>query len=99
MTIETYKGLYTMTDVRAANKASGHHWFDADTMRFFGTKIVSGLIMGRYFITSEKPPYGPRMWTIREVKNAQGNIGTIGEFCGHNSARDARDTIDDLIAQ
>ena len=58
----------TIEDVKAANRAVGGHWFDADTMRFFHTKIESGLVAcgfvgegdnckptrGR-FITSERP--------------------------------------------
>lgn len=83
-------GLYTIAQVKEANIASGHYWFDPDSMRFFGTKILGGLVAGRYFVTSEKPPYGPRKYSIRKVKNAQGHIDTVSEFCQYGTARAAR---------
>lgn len=56
----------TISDVRAANKAAGHHFFDRDTMRFFRSRVVSGLYAGRYFITREI--FGERpTFTVREV--------------------------------
>lgn len=31
----------TMADVRAANKAIGHHYFERSTMRFFDSRVDS----------------------------------------------------------
>lgn len=59
----------TISDVRAANKQLGHHFFDKDTMKFFKSKIESGLIKQRFFITSEQPQSGPRQFKVREVQN------------------------------
>lgn len=44
------------------------HWFSFDTMKFFKTILydIAYEIKGvRYFITSEKPPFGPRQYSIR----------------------------------
>ena len=59
------------------------HYFDADTMRFFKSRIgiarrcKSGIW---YFVTSEQPPHGPRMWSVRKME-LDGDINTVGEFC------------------
>lgn len=75
----------TMNDVKKANKALGHHWFDDDSMRFFNTEILStpGLFTisgtGRqFFITSDRPELSdPKRYSIREVK-PDGAIDTYG---------------------
>jgi hypothetical protein len=72
------------------------HWFDADTMRFFKSRVPdywSPLIHGRYFISSERNetpfhPSEPRRYTIREVRS-NGDIDTIGEFGGYATKRAA----------
>jgi hypothetical protein len=78
----------TVADVRAYHQQTGGHWFDRSTMRYFGTKIHTKglLICGKYFITSEQPPHGPRGYTVREVK-PDGDISTVGELCGYRSAQ------------
>jgi hypothetical protein len=45
-------------------------------MNFFGTRVESGVIQGRVFITSEEPPHGPRMFAVR-VANDDGSIDTL----------------------
>lgn len=73
----------TISQVKAANKAIGNHWFDRGSMRFFNTKIESKLYGGRYFITSEQfvgsTGAGRRKYSIRYV-NDDGSIDTVGEF-------------------
>ena len=71
------------------NRTDGNgHFFDADTMRFFGSRIGAVRIIGDdwYFITSEKPPHGRRMYSVRKME-LDGNIETIGEFCSMTSYR------------
>lgn len=69
----TKKMPYTVEDLRNLyqSTASGH-WFDADTMRFFKSRILgdfkrlddkTGL-----FITTERGPNGQRSATVRRVK-------------------------------
>ena len=79
----------TLAEVEAANKASGNHWFDRDTMNFFETSLETDLLVGGFFVSSEQPPHGPRLYSVRRVKNEQGHITTIGEFCGWKSKREA----------
>ena len=78
-----------LQDVKLANWKAGQHWFDEDTISFFKCKFETGLIDGRYFITSEKSPNNPRRWTIREV-DVQGHIHNVGAFQQYKSLRGAR---------
>ena len=78
----------TMAEVKALNKANGGCWFDRASMRFFGTRIESGVIRGRYFITSEQPPTGRRSYSVRKFDDT-GDVDTVGEFCEYRSKADA----------
>ena len=80
----------TIQSIKDANKAAGYHFFDADTMRFFDSRILGGVVGDGYFITSERDDYdSPRMYTVRHA-NADGSIDTIGEFQEHKTAHAAR---------
>lgn len=79
-------GLNRLPDAVKANKAANLFFFSPDTMRFFDSRIESGLIGGALFITSERPPKGARSgdwekrrFTIRAAL-ADGNVATIGDF-------------------
>jgi hypothetical protein len=88
--------MFTYTDmasVRAANQSIGNHWFDRDSMRFFNTRLESGLIAGRYFITSERMDENhARRYSVREAL-PDGSIDTIGEFQAYTTKEDAREAI------
>jgi len=80
-------------EVRWANRQLGHHWFDADTLRFFQSRVHSDLYGGRYFVTSERDSGfgsigaawdGRRRYTVR-MANADGSIETVGEFGQYGS--------------
>lgn len=93
----------SMAGVRDANKRAGNHFFDRSAMRFFASRIESGLYGGRFFITSEQfqPSSGPaaeRRYTIREAL-ATGEIRDVGEFQAHGSKEDARDECRRLASQ
>ena len=82
------KTIKTIAELKAANKANGGHWFDADTMRFFKSRIESRIIAGNRFVTSEQPPSGPRMYSVRFFRE-DGSVGTVGEFCRYLTKEDA----------
>jgi endonuclease YncB( thermonuclease family) len=82
----------TIDEIETAVRSTGSHWFDRDTMRFFGTKVYPEVIdKGRfiYFVTSEKPPHGPRAYSIRQFDPETATIKTCGEFCGYKSRQAA----------
>lgn len=81
----------TVQEIRDANEAAGHFWFSPHSMRFFGSRILSGVYGGRYFVTSEKRPDSsdPRLYSVRVVRES-GAIDTVGKFQGYQSASAAR---------
>jgi hypothetical protein len=80
----------TVAEIRAANKALGHHWFSPDTLRFFDSRILDGVIRGRLFVTSESPGTdGGRRYTIRIAQDS-GEVDTVGEFMGYATQHEAR---------
>lgn len=83
-----------LDEIRTANRVRGHYFFEPSTMRFFASRVLNGVIGGRYFITSERfrgsrGDNGPRRYTIREC-GPDGDVDTVGEFQGYASARAAR---------
>jgi hypothetical protein len=82
----------TIADVRAANKAIGHHFFSRETMRHWRSRIESSLYGGRYFVTSEQGGDDkPRIYKVREVR-PDGSIAT--DAVGHDFGQlwNARET-------
>lgn len=84
MTNYARNAIYTSDDVRAVADHAGSHFFDADTMRFFDSRLLSGVVAldgyetapGRrfLFVTSERDAYSeqPRRYTVRLL-----TLGTI----------------------
>ena len=80
----------TLAQVKAANKAIGNHWFERSTMRFFNSKVETGLLRGRFFITSERMDLTfPKRYTVREAM-PDGDIKTVGQFQGYSDLELAR---------
>lgn len=91
----------SISEIKAANKAIGHHWFDRNTMRAFQSRIESTVYHGRYFISSEQfvPACGPaetRRYTIRKADD-DGSISTVGNFQQYASVREARRAARNII--
>ena len=74
------------------------HFFDSDTMRFFKSRIGAVRIKDDvwFFVTSEKPPHGKRMYSVRKME-LDGNIETVGEFCSMTSYQ-ANKKLNELVA-
>jgi hypothetical protein len=80
----------SVDDIRKASLDSGHHWFSPSTMRFFGSRVYSDLVGGRFFISSEMDAQGTsRRYTIREALPCA-SIETVSGFQEFASLRDAR---------
>ncbi len=81
----------TMSDVRAKNKEIGHFFFDRETMKFWDSKVETGLFRGRYFITSERErtATAKRKFKVREVLKT-GEIISVGiQYPDLDSAKEA----------
>ncbi len=72
-----------ITEVKKANKEIGQHFFDRDTLAFFGSKVYPDLytVAGRQFFVTSEDNYNrtEKGYTIREAM-PDGDIETIGEF-------------------
>lgn len=84
----------TISEIREANRAAGLHFFDPSSMRFFDSRTLSGVIGGRYFVTSERFTYSDgtaesRRYTVRSIDSA-GRIDTVGDFQEWSTAGAAR---------
>jgi hypothetical protein len=93
----------SMTDVRRANSAHGHYFFEQSTLQFFRSRVGNTLYGGCFFITSEQnkgyyPEYYcyPRMYTVRVV-NDDGSIDTVGEFQAYETRAQAIAAIKRLL--
>ncbi len=75
---ERYRGI---DGIREANRDAGFHWFDPETLRFFGSRISESTFDGRYFVTSEWDGFdhAARLYSIREAMS-DGQVDTVGEF-------------------
>jgi len=67
------------------NRNPRGYWFSPETMRFFRSRVSDrqhwNRKLDRYvFVSSEKPPHGPRAYTVR-VMDRRGEIHTVGPFC------------------
>lgn len=79
----------SVTEIRAANRAAGGHFFDRDTMRTFRTRVElrGKVIGGRYFLTSDvlNENDGP-VYSVR-VASDSGDVRTAGNFAQHSGYR------------
>lgn len=79
----------TLDDVVRIVNAIGSHWFDADTMRFWGTQIKSELLDNLCFVSGEYTAdlgSRKRRYTIRQFNLDTLNIEDASEFLGYATA-------------
>lgn len=82
----------SVNQIQEAMRAAGSHWWDADTMRTFGTKVKSAVYNGpggAYFVTSDFTGFdrNARGYTIRrydadkqQIHSEGDEIGTIADL-------------------
>ena len=71
-----------------ANLNPTGHWFDPDTLRWWGSRIGRNAYptpTGALFVTSEFTGFERvnRAYTVRRFDRTTGEIDTVGEFLGH----------------
>jgi hypothetical protein len=83
--------FYSVSRLAQANAAAGGHFFDEDTMRFFGSRICGGgeVFGGRAFVTSEEV-WGDdaRSYSVRVLEDPTDprTISTWGQFDDRRTA-------------
>lgn len=88
--------MYTnINQIYVANAKAGYHFFEAETLNFFGSKVYPKIYGGRFFITSEKRPRSndPRRFTVREAKD-DGSVVSASCFQQFATKRQAERFID-----
>lgn len=81
----------TVSEAKRLNVEKGQHFFDRATMRFFRSRIASGMLKGCYFVTSEQfDDNSPRLFTLRYATD-NGSIETVGEFQQFKSVAEAKE--------
>ena len=80
----------TMTEAKAIYKSTGKHFFDSDTIKYWGSKIETALYKNRCFVTSENNfDNTKRLYTLRRFNENYTTIETIGEFQQYITKEDA----------
>lgn len=78
-----------MAEIKARNSEAGYHFFDKDTLRFFGSRVSETVYGDGYFVTSEQDRSGfgqlgqawngERRYTIRRAM-PNGSIAQASTF-------------------
>lgn len=84
--MRTYKDI---SEIKQANKNSGHHFFETGAIRFFNSKVYPEIIHGNLFITSEKQDERyPRLFSVR-CALSNGSIDSISKFQAFETKKQA----------
>lgn len=88
----------TITTMKKRSKHMGRHFFDADSMRFFGSVIESEPTDDGIFITSEKDSMGivwdgKRRYTIRKFDWETGEVDDVSEFGQYTTLNEAKEAM------
>lgn len=85
--------ICTIAQLKVECKMTGSHFFDADTMRFFRSRIAPRIThteQGIVFITSEQfDSNSPRLYTVR-IMQENGQVKDFGGFQGYKTLQAAR---------
>lgn len=90
---DTTPKTWTVNAIKDAVRATGSHWFDPDTMRFFGTKVLPTVYQGPggiFFVTSDHDFQRVRKYTVRQFDPIKAEIDTYGDMAEHDDARTAK---------
>lgn len=101
----------TIEEIIKKSSARGGHFFDKETLEFFGSKVLPKVYGGCYFITSEQDKgfygsdfvlrqawSGERRFTIRRC-DEEGYIDTVGEFGGFDSLEAAEQAVHERMRE
>ena len=75
-------------EIMRRNEECGGYFFSEGALRFFKSRIHDEVYGSGYFVTSERPPYGPRAYTVRYAK-PDGHIVHVSDFMAFSSRNGA----------
>ena len=80
----------TISEVKSIVRSNGYHFFDKDTMKYWGSRIETSVFKNGCFVTSEDNyDKTERLYTVRRFNGT--SINTIGEFQQYKTKDSARD--------
>lgn len=78
-----YDTFPSIPALKAACRAANNYFFSKGAMEFFKSRVETGILRGRYFVTSEQISDGnPREYSVRVVTrypDGRIDIETLGE--------------------
>lgn len=84
-----------MSEAKQVYKSNGGHFFDRDTMKYWGSKVESSLLKGDFFITSENACDGSRRYyNVRKFTNNYTKVETVSTFNALPSKAEAMKVIE-----
>jgi len=87
-----YCTQYSVSDlIELYKKVNGGHFFDKDTLKYFGSRIHSTIWYGNVFITSEFTGFdrSNRAYTVRRL-TPEGDIEGVSSFCEFKTLAQAK---------
>ena len=88
----------TIAEIKERNFGAGRYFFTKKTMQFFKSKIVTGVLHGRYFITSEVNPSNVKRYTLRKALDS-GKIETVGKFHAFSTIEECKEYLNSSILE
>lgn len=79
--------MISLEEFKELLRQAGSHFFDESTMKWWGSKVHTGLSEKGYFITSEWNGFDrtKRAYTVRQVKLKPVGVRTVGVFGGYKT--------------
>ena len=78
----------TISSFRQFNYQQGNHWFDRETMKMFGTRLIGDMLGGCVFVTSDHDYKRDRKYSIR-LAMASGSVYSYA-FAEYDTVSEAR---------
>jgi len=89
LTFQNKTPYFGLVDIREIEKASTGFWFFPQTMKLFKSRVSSVAYQGpggTFFVSSEVPPSGIRIYSVREMGTDGRVLSTDGHFSNRKSA-------------
>lgn len=84
--------MMTLSEAKAIYRTGSGHFFDRETMKYWGSRIESALYKNRCFVTSELNFDGSRRFSPDFL-----SVETVGEFQEHATKWGTRETAKEVI--
>jgi hypothetical protein len=84
--------ITSVSEIKELHEKAGGFWFSPKTMSWWKTRICasSQVFGGRFFVTSDKPGWGDRRWSVRLFEAVEPmTITTVSDHDTYSAALSA----------